>query len=140
MLIMHYTVLAFFASCSFIASFFSTLERSTDSAGCAISLFSDFLGDTRFGFCYGIFLADRNRCCGGSENVDFLLETCLRAERIKDGCQSKISNFQSGYFSHADGRGKTSETNLYILQMATESQVGARWSRLLAHYQFASSL
>ena len=53
------------------------------SAGGAISLFSDFLGDTRFGFCYGIFLADRNRCCGGSENVDFLLETCL-GESWKD--------------------------------------------------------
>ena len=71
----------FFASYSFVASFSHPLE-STNSTGCAISLLSDFLGDTRFGFCYGIFLADRNRCCGGSENVDFLLETCLRAKRI----------------------------------------------------------
>lgn len=59
----------------------------TAITGCAISLFSDFLGDTRFGFCYGIFLADRNRCCGGSENVDFLLETCKKPAIGDDGIQ-----------------------------------------------------
>ncbi|CAK9109581.1 unnamed protein product [Durusdinium trenchii] len=58
----------------FIALLLGVLTAIT---GSAIALFSDFLGDTRFGFCYGIFLADRNRCCGGSENVDFLEEMPL---------------------------------------------------------------
>eukprot|EP00913_Durusdinium_trenchii_P001335 g1233.t1 len=59
----------------FIALLLGVLTAIT---GSAIALFSDFLGDTRFGFCYGIFLADRNRCCGGSENVDFLEEMCTK--------------------------------------------------------------
>ena len=71
--------------CVIIPQFFPKSKVSYVSvqicmAGSGIALFSDFLGDTRFGFCYGIFLADRNRCCGGSENVDFLLERNLGSE------------------------------------------------------------
>ncbi|CAE8609181.1 unnamed protein product [Polarella glacialis] len=49
----------------------------TALTGSFIALNCDFLGDLRFGFCQGIFLADRNRCCGGSENVDFLRDRCI---------------------------------------------------------------
>merc|ERR1740121_1677291 len=42
----------------------------TALTGSYIALSCDFVADLRFGFCSGIFAADRNRCCGGSENVD----------------------------------------------------------------------
>ncbi|CAJ1382806.1 unnamed protein product [Effrenium voratum] len=57
----------------------------TAITGSCIALFSDFLGDVRFGFCRGILLADRNRCCGGSENVDFAKETCHQPAIGDDG-------------------------------------------------------
>jgi len=49
----------------------------TALTGTYIALGCDFLGDLRFGFCQGIAFADRNRCCGGSENVDLVREGCI---------------------------------------------------------------
>eukprot|EP00439_Symbiodinium_sp_Y106_P085435 s24_g28.t1 len=65
-----------------IALFLGVLTAIT---GSAIAIFSDFLGDARFGFCRGLLLADRNRCCGGSENVDYVLETCKKPAIGDDG-------------------------------------------------------
>eukprot|EP00435_Cladocopium_sp_Y103_P032821 s1049_g8.t1 len=101
----------------------------TAITGSAIALFSDFLGDTRFGFCYGIFLADRNRCCGGSENVDFLLETRLRAERIGSVPSKDMDLSVRVFFSQSGWNMGNSEMNLYILEMA-EAQVRASWPPL----------
>lgn len=42
----------------------------TATSGVYIAINCDFLNDLRFGYCKGLPLVSRNRCCGGSENVN----------------------------------------------------------------------
>merc|ERR1719487_1337870 len=53
----------------FVALLLGVLTALT---GSFISVNCDFLGDFRFGFCRGLLFSDRTRCCGGSDNVNFL--------------------------------------------------------------------
>eukprot|EP00929_Paragymnodinium_shiwhaense_P051365 TRINITY_DN25865_c0_g1_i4.p1 TRINITY_DN25865_c0_g1~~TRINITY_DN25865_c0_g1_i4.p1 ORF type:complete len:842 (-),score=154.45 TRINITY_DN25865_c0_g1_i4:187-2712(-) len=54
----------------------------TALTGSFVAVASDFLGDMRFGYCRGISLADRHRCCGGAENIDVLRDACMPAQLI----------------------------------------------------------
>jgi len=56
--------------------------------GSFISLNCDFLNDLRFGFCRGLPFADRSRCCGGSENIDWHAGRCIQPQVSVDGLDS----------------------------------------------------
>ncbi|CAE8693818.1 unnamed protein product, partial [Polarella glacialis] len=53
------------------------LGALTATTGIFISINCDYLADLRFGFCRGLVLADRNLCCGGSDNIDHATERCI---------------------------------------------------------------
>eukprot|EP00929_Paragymnodinium_shiwhaense_P100703 TRINITY_DN63225_c0_g1_i1.p1 TRINITY_DN63225_c0_g1~~TRINITY_DN63225_c0_g1_i1.p1 ORF type:complete len:824 (+),score=108.28 TRINITY_DN63225_c0_g1_i1:56-2527(+) len=49
----------------------------TAATGIFIAMNCDFLTDIRFGRCRGYMLMDRNRCCGGADNIDHATERCI---------------------------------------------------------------
>mmetsp|Transcript_119674 Transcript_119674/g.211506 ORF Transcript_119674/g.211506 Transcript_119674/m.211506 type:complete len:912 (+) Transcript_119674:183-2918(+) len=60
----------------------------TALTGTYISVNCDFLSDFRFGYCRGLHFADRNRCCGGSDNLDVLHDRCITPRHVAYGGES----------------------------------------------------
>lgn len=58
----------------------------TAFTGAYIGITCDFFSDMRMGSCQGgAALADRGRCCGGADNVDFFHERCEAPQIADDG-------------------------------------------------------
>jgi len=58
----------------------SLIGMCTAATGLFIAMNCDFLSDLRFGACNGMWYADRNRCCGGAENINVGAERCKQPQ------------------------------------------------------------
>mmetsp|Transcript_77211 Transcript_77211/g.214701 ORF Transcript_77211/g.214701 Transcript_77211/m.214701 type:complete len:880 (-) Transcript_77211:8-2647(-) len=54
----------------------------TSVTGTYIAMNCDFFSDIRFGRCKGFYFKDRNRCCGGADNINQTTGRCIQPEIV----------------------------------------------------------